>query len=108
MQTALGIMGEGMMLNFDLEACTEIPSFHAELHKTLQPVFKIMAEEFPGHKLVVKHDSAEIIAETVDGMIFSEKALEDLRSNGMAELIETLFKATLPVMEERLKGIKKE
>lgn len=108
MQTALGIIGEGMMLGPDSVQTMKNRSMHLGLHEALQPVFKIMSEEFPGHKLVVKHDSAEIITETVDGMIFSEKALEDLRSDGMAELIEALFKATLPVMEERLKDIKKE
>ena len=108
MNCALGIMKEDMLLGFGPGQNVENPSIHLGLHEALQPVFKIMAEEFPKHKLIVKHDSAEIIAESVDGMIFSEKALEDIRKDGIAELMEALFLATLPVMEERLKDIKKE
>ena len=108
METALGIMGDGMMLGFKEIDFSNIPTFHKGLHEALQPVFRIMEEEFPKHKIIISHGSAEIIQEHTEGAIFSDKALEGLTNINTKKFLKDLYEAALPVVEEMIKDVKKE
>ena len=104
MESALGVMELGMGLCLP----GEIPVFHQGLHDAMQPVFQILEEEFPRHKLVVTHDTAELIREDTEGLILSERARAMMNDVDMRKFIDELLQAALPVVEQQIKEMKKE